>query len=74
MTPAPEPVLLDWRAADHFGRSAPCVLCGRPTPLRSHQGESVHKTCAETWNAEHPFEVRFVSDAPVRRRDNDAHA
>lgn len=50
------------------------MLCGRPTPLRSHQGESVHKTCAETWNAEHPFEVRFVSDAPVRRRDHDAHA
>ncbi|MFF0694394.1 hypothetical protein ACFYU4_17400 [Streptomyces tendae] len=29
--------LLDWRAAKHFDSSGdkPCVLCDKPTPLRS---------------------------------------
>jgi hypothetical protein len=78
--PAPEPPavpvqLLDWRDGAHFCNwgDEPCVLCRTPTPLRSHQGEPVHKTCAELWIAQHPGEVRFVSGAPRRRRD-DGHA
>ncbi|MFE7758307.1 hypothetical protein [Streptomyces sp. NPDC057429] len=67
-------VLLDWRDSSHFRRDAPCVLCRKPTPLRSHDGEAAHKTCAETWNAAHPGEVRFVSDAQSKRRGDDDHA
>lgn len=41
--------LLVWRDSCHFNRweDASCVLCDRPTPLRSHKGEAVHKVCAE---------------------------
>jgi hypothetical protein len=48
--------LLDWRTAVHFDRTGDrlCVLCGKPTPLRSHAREPVHKVCAESWNDTHP--------------------
>ncbi|WP_328541075.1 hypothetical protein [Streptomyces sp. NBC_00344] len=68
MTTPGRPVLLDWRAAIHFRRDAPCVLCGNPTPLRSHDGEAAHEVCAEAWNAAHPGKTRFVSDAQPRKR------
>jgi hypothetical protein len=43
--------------------------------LRSHDGEPVHKTCAEAWNAQHPGKARFVSDLQPRRRNKaDDHA
>ncbi|MGK5628562.1 hypothetical protein [Streptomyces sp. URMC 123] len=63
-TPAAPLQLLDWRHHSHFGRPAPCVLCGTTTPLRSHANEPVHKVCAESWNAAHPGEMRFVCDPP----------
>ncbi|MCX5055078.1 hypothetical protein [Streptomyces sp. NBC_00474] len=62
--PTPD-ALLDWRNSLHYQRHAPCVLCRRPTPPRSHAGEAAHKTCAEVWIAAHPDESRsgrFVSD------------
>ncbi|WP_299541757.1 hypothetical protein [uncultured Streptomyces sp.] len=74
MNPAEQP-LLDWRTGLHFRRDAPCTLCHKPTPLRSHAGEPVHKVCAEDWNARHPGEMRFVSDTQPRRRTHgDDHA
>ncbi|MFB7341205.1 hypothetical protein ACFCZ6_14205 [Streptomyces hydrogenans] len=75
--PAPVTVpvrLLDWRDPSHFGRPAPCTLCGKTTPLRSHTGESVHKVCAEDWLTEHPGESRFLSDPPRSRSRTDDHA
>ncbi|MFI8868527.1 hypothetical protein ACIGNW_16610 [Streptomyces sp. NPDC053707] len=53
--------LLDWRDARHFdaSRNLPCVLCGKPTPLRSHDREPVHKVCAEDWCDQHPTSNRF---------------
>ncbi|RSS85785.1 hypothetical protein EF919_37680 [Streptomyces sp. WAC02707] len=63
--------LLDWRDGAHFARPERCVLCQRPTPLRSHDNEPVHKTCAETWNAAHPGETRFVSDPPKSGKGRD---
>ena len=58
--------LLNWRHHLHHRRPAPCVLCRRPTPLRSHADEAAHKVCAEQWIAAHPDEAlrsgRFVSD------------
>ncbi|MFJ9422622.1 hypothetical protein [Streptomyces sp. NPDC101249] len=43
--------LLDWRSREHFDHTGdkPCVLCSRPTPLRSDRGRPVHKVCAEAW-------------------------
>ncbi|URM91529.1 hypothetical protein LUW75_17840 [Streptomyces sp. MRC013] len=48
--------LLNWRSADHYDHSGdkPCVICTRPTPLRSDRGKPVHKVCAEQWNDTHP--------------------
>jgi hypothetical protein len=69
--------LLDWRDGSHFRWDAPCTLCGKPTPLRSHTGEPVHKTCAEAWIAANPAEAllgRFVSDPQAKRRTDDDHA
>jgi hypothetical protein len=42
---------LDWRDAKHFDATGdkPCVLCDKPTPLRSDRGKPVHKVCAEAW-------------------------
>lgn len=77
--PAPG-ALLDWRDGRHFDHrhDRPCALCARPTPMRSHYGEPVHKTCAESWISAHPTEARlgrFASDVqPKRARDNDDHA
>lgn len=67
MTTPGQPVLLDWRDGLHYRRPAPWVLCGNPTPLRSHAGEASHKVCAENWNLAHPGESRFVSDTKPRR-------
>ncbi|MGW3412439.1 hypothetical protein [Streptomyces sp. NPDC000888] len=52
--------LLDWGESRHFDRFQvrPCALCAKPTPLRSHTGEPVHKVCAEEWNQAHPAEPR----------------
>ncbi|MFI8194700.1 hypothetical protein ACIF8T_39385 [Streptomyces sp. NPDC085946] len=71
--------LLDWRDARHFDRwqDLPYVLCQRPTPMRSHHGEPVHKACAETWIAANPTEARlgrFASDLQSKRRHDDDHA
>ncbi|MFD9541409.1 hypothetical protein [Streptomyces sp. NPDC060022] len=72
--PASQETLLDWRDSLHFRRDTPWVLCQNPTPLRSHAGEAVHKTCAEVWNAAHPGEVHFVSDAKSKRKSDNDHA
>ncbi|GLW00294.1 hypothetical protein [Streptomyces lavendulae] len=61
--------LLDWGDHSHFDARAtlPCCLCGKPTPMRSHAGEAVHKVCAEEWNAAHPAEPRrYTPPAPGR--------
>ncbi|WP_405722191.1 hypothetical protein OG298_20710 [Streptomyces sp. NBC_01005] len=43
--------LLDWSDKKHFDPTGdkPCVLCDKPTPLRSDRGKPVHKVCAEEW-------------------------
>ncbi|EGG49602.1 hypothetical protein SGM_0677 [Streptomyces griseoaurantiacus M045] len=48
--------LLDWRSPEHFDHTGdkPCVLCDKPTPLRSDNGKPVHKVCAEDWIDRHP--------------------
>ncbi|WAU82491.1 hypothetical protein O1Q96_23750 [Streptomyces sp. Qhu-G9] len=66
LIPAPGD-LLDWRDGRHFDRwqDLPCVLCTKPTPMRSHRSEPVHKTCAESWIATNPAKARqgrFASD------------
>ncbi|MEW1699478.1 MULTISPECIES: hypothetical protein [unclassified Streptomyces] len=71
--------LLDWRDAQHFDRwtDRPCALCERPTPMRSHSGEPVHKACAESWIAANPTESRlgrFASDLQPKRQRDDDHA
>ncbi|MFJ6493522.1 hypothetical protein [Streptomyces californicus] len=78
LIPAPGD-LLDWRDGSHFDRwqDHPCTLCGRPTPMRSHTGEPVHKSCAEAWIAAHAVEARlgrFASDAQAGRRRSNDHA
>lgn len=47
---------LNWRAPEHFDHTGdkPCVLCTKPTPLRSDKGKPVHKVCAENWIDTHP--------------------
>jgi hypothetical protein len=62
------PADLDWHESHHSTGGGRCVLCSGHTVLRSHAGEDVCKVCAEAWNAEHPGETRFVSDAPRTRR------
>ncbi|MGW6404236.1 hypothetical protein [Streptomyces sp. NPDC055134] len=54
--------VLDWHDAQHFDRTRdlPCALCRRPTPMRSHQQEPVHKVCAEDWNDQHPGAPRHL--------------
>ncbi|GGZ81130.1 MULTISPECIES: hypothetical protein [Streptomyces] len=78
LVPAPGN-LLDWRDGSHFDRweDRPCALCDQPTPMRSHAGEPVHKSCAEAWIAANPTEARlgrFASDAQAGRRRGDDHA
>ena len=47
-------ITLDWRHAT-IGPLAPCVLCGKPSLLRSPDKQvPCHKTCAEHWLANHP--------------------
>ncbi|MDX2559331.1 hypothetical protein PV371_06675 [Streptomyces sp. TX20-6-3] len=64
---------LDWRDNVHFDhtRDRPCGLCGRPTPMRSHAGEPVHKVCAEDWNAAHPNEPRRYTRPAADRPQHD---
>ncbi|MFD5473343.1 hypothetical protein [Streptomyces sp. NPDC127105] len=69
--PAVPVQLLDWRDGRHFAWPERCVLCRKTTPLRSHDGEAVHKTCAELWNARNPGETRFVSDPPKSGKSKD---
>ncbi|WP_433894803.1 hypothetical protein [Streptomyces sp. CA-111067] len=47
---------LNWRDAKHYDHTGdkPCVLCDKPTPLRSDRGKPVHKVCAENWLDTHP--------------------
>ncbi|MFJ9854298.1 hypothetical protein [Streptomyces sp. NPDC101150] len=47
--------LLNWRSAEHYDHTGdkPCVLCDKPTPLRSDRGKPVHKVCAEKWIDNH---------------------
>lgn len=71
--------LLDWRDASHFDcwQDRPCTLCDQPTPMRSHAGEPVHKSCAEKWLAANSVEARlgrFASDVQAGRRRGDDHA
>ncbi|MGA5364177.1 hypothetical protein [Streptomyces purpurascens] len=74
--------LLDWRDNQHFDRwqDSPCALCSKPTPMRSHSGEPVHKACAEDWITANPVEARlgrFASDAkpkPKSKGQGDDHA
>ncbi|MEW1761533.1 hypothetical protein AB0393_34175 [Streptomyces cyaneofuscatus] len=71
--------LLDWRDAIHFDRwqDRPCALCDQPTPMRSHAGKPVHKSCTEAWIAANPTEARlgrFAPDAQAGRRRGDDHA
>ncbi|MFF4644709.1 hypothetical protein [Streptomyces sp. NPDC001389] len=61
--------LLDWGDNSHFDArtTRPCCLCGKPTPMRSHADEAVHKVCAEEWNATRPNEARrYTPPAPGR--------
>lgn len=48
--------LLNWSSPKHFDPTGdkPCVLCDKPTPLRSDRGKPVHKVCAEEWIDNHP--------------------
>ncbi|QMU79814.1 hypothetical protein GXW83_33065 [Streptacidiphilus sp. PB12-B1b] len=47
--------LLNWRDSSHWSDApAPCVLCDKPTNLRSDRGKPVHKVCAEDWTSTHP--------------------
>ena len=53
MTPV---ALLNWRDSSHWSDApAPCVLCDKPTNLRSDRGRPVHKVCAERWTELHPI-------------------
>ncbi|QQM47338.1 hypothetical protein [Streptomyces liliifuscus] len=68
--------LLVWRDALHFDRfeDLPCALCGKPTPMRSHTDEPVHKVCAEQWNHTHSGALRHVAgtrDLGTRRFHDD---
>ncbi|MFF4420496.1 hypothetical protein ACWGIU_13450 [Streptomyces sp. NPDC054840] len=65
--------LLDWGDTRHYDHSGnrPCTLCGKPTPLRSHAGEPVHKVCAEGWNHTHPGEARRYTHPDKQKRQRD---
>ncbi|MFC1416514.1 hypothetical protein [Streptacidiphilus cavernicola] len=46
--------LLNWRDSKHWSDTpAPCVLCDKPTNLRSDRAKPVHKVCAEDWIDSH---------------------
>ncbi|MEU7020950.1 hypothetical protein ABZ990_09900 [Streptomyces sp. NPDC046203] len=67
--------VLGWGDSSHFDhtRDRPCCLCGRPTPLRSHAGEPVHKVCAEDWNHAHPDAPRLYTPPDKRDPDRPQH-
>lgn len=47
--------LLNWHDSKHWDPApAPCVLCEKPTNLRSNRNKPVHKVCAEDWLDRHP--------------------
>lgn len=73
MTAHPAPCL-DWGDSSHFDpwTTRPCCLCGKPTPMRSHAGEAVHKVCAEEWNAMYPAEPRRYTPPAPGRHQHDA--
>lgn len=48
------PPVLDWSDSKHWGAEEPCVLCRKPTQLRSDKGEACHKVCAEAWYEARP--------------------
>ncbi|CAL9513086.1 hypothetical protein SUDANB174_03663 [Streptomyces sp. enrichment culture] len=56
--------LLNWNSGQHYDHAGdcPCTQCGKPTPLRSHAGEPVHKVCAEDWNDRNPNAPRHEHD------------
>jgi hypothetical protein len=75
--------LLNWRSGHHFDHSddlPACTQCGITTAMRSHQGEPVHKVCAEGWNEANPAAPRYThqgrdlgterfhSDPPTKHR------
>jgi hypothetical protein len=74
--------LLNWRSPQHFDHrgDCSCTQCGKPTPLRSHDGEPAHKVCAEDWNDHNPDAprathhgtdlgtARFHSDPPTKKK------
>lgn len=78
--------LLNWNSGQHYdhGDACPCTQCGKPTPLRAHSGEPVHKVCAEGWNTRNPDAPRhqhegrdlgtrrYHSDPPKKRRKDGA--
>ncbi|AXE27898.1 hypothetical protein C0216_30800 (plasmid) [Streptomyces globosus] len=75
----PPGALLEWRDSQHFDRwqDRPCVLCDKPTPMRSHAGEPVHKACAVYWIAANPVEARlgrFASDTQSKSSQRATHA
>ncbi|MER7171733.1 hypothetical protein [Streptomyces mesophilus] len=73
--------LLNWNSGQHYDHTEDCACtqCGKPTPLRAHSGEPVHKICAEDWNdhnlnaPRHLHEerdlgtTRFHSDQPRKK-------
>ncbi|MFH8470324.1 hypothetical protein [Streptomyces sp. NPDC017991] len=81
LVPAPGG-FLDWRDGRHFDRwqDRPCALCTKPTPMRSHRDEPVHKVCAEAWITANPVKARqgrFASDPQPKRsrsKADDDHA
>jgi hypothetical protein len=47
-------ICLNWHNATVAREAKPCVLCGKPTILRSpDKGVPCHKTCAEKWLETH---------------------
>lgn len=58
--------LLDWRDNQHFDRwqDRPCALCDKPTPMRSHYGEPVHKVCG----FDHFLRQRLLTSSDVSVR------
>lgn len=79
LVPAPG-ALLEWRDSQHYDRwqDRPCALCNKPTPMRSHSGEPVHKACAGDWIAANPVEARregrFASDTQPKSTQRANHA
>ncbi len=54
-----------------------CLLCDKPTPMRSRYGEPVHKASAEDRIAANPVEARlgrFASDLQPEHRHDDNQA